>query len=267
MRVPFRLAATLWNKRFAEHFGRGKTRAPMGCVSLPADGGLELSAAELSAALRDAAAVCWLSSRGHSLNNLSVAKFARRLQDAGRTVFLETDGMLLRRRIHEFRPDARLYLTIRLHGMPGSHDARMQRDGAFALAMEGLRAAQLSGFLICAHLPVDGQTDLDEVKLLRQYLRQVGVDGVVVTATHPEGEIGDALQKKASEARNLIGNAWWAAFSRLAELTMNAAAAQVFVGAQDSPEARDKAAPQTSPNTDLISPQNGANISEEVAVP
>lgn len=231
----------------------------MGCVSLPADGGQEPSAAELLAVLRDAAPLCWLTSRGESLGNLSVARFARSLQDAGRTVFLETDGMLLRRRVHEFRPDARLYLTIRLHGMPDSHDARLRRDGAFALAMEGLRAAQLSGFLICAHVPVDGETDLGEVKLLLEHLRKAEVDGVIVTATNPEGEMADALQKKASEASKLIGNAWWTAFSRLAERAMNAAAAQVFVGAQH-------AALQTSPNTDLTSPQNGASISEEVAV-
>jgi hypothetical protein len=267
MRVPLRLAATLLKMRFAEISGIAKSRPAMRYVSLPEGGAEESSVAAVPSNPDEAVPVYWVSGCGESLATPSVGKWVRRLQDAGRTVFLETDGTLLRRRIHEFCPDARLYMTIRLYGLRGSHDLCMRRNGAFALAIEGIRAAQLSGFLVCAHVPVRGETDLGEVKLLLQLLRQMDLDGVVVTPAYPELEADEALQKKVTEASILIGNAWWTAFSRLAERAMSAAADHVFRRAQPSPDARDKATLLLSAKVDLRSPQSDANISEEVALP
>jgi hypothetical protein len=258
MRTPFRLAATLLQTRFSEIVGRGNTLA-MCCVA-PQERGAEQSPVQRKATRGGDAPVCWLSEPGEPLANPSVGKLTRALQDAGRTVFLETDGTLLRRRIHEFRPDARLYLTVRLYGMRDSHDSRMERDDAFALAMEGVRAAQLAGFLICAYIPVDGETSLEEVKLLLEHLRKAHVEGVVITSTNRAAAAAEELQKKVTEARNLIGHAWWMAFSRLAERTLNTARHPVFVGTPH-------VATETSRNAELHSVQGGAGISEEVAVP
>ena len=257
MRTPFRLAATVLQTRFAEIVGRGKTLAL--CRVAPQEDGAEESAAQRKTTREGYAPVCWLSGPGEPLANPSVGKLTRALQNAGHTVFLETDGTLLRRRIHELRPDARLYLTIRLYGMRESHDRRMERDDAFALAMEGVRAAQLSGFLVCAYIPVDGDTSLEEVKLLLAHLRKTRVEGVVIASTNRAGAAPEELQKKVTEARNLIGNAWWMAFSRLAERTLNTAAHPLFLGTHHR-------APETSRDAEAPPVQEGAGISEEVAV-
>lgn len=259
MRTPFRLAATLLQIRFAEIVGRGKTRLAMCCVAVPQKSAEPISPEQFETNLAGDAPVCWLSGPGEPLAHPSVGKFTRAFQDAGRTVFLETDGTLLRRRIHEFRPDARLYLTVRLYGMRDSHDLRVERDGAFALAMEGVRAAQLSGFLVCAHIPVGGETSLEDVKLLLEHLRKAHVDGVVITSANAGAETEEELQKKVAEARNLLGNAWWTAFSRLAERTLHPAPQHVFAGAPH-------VAPETSRSAELNPVQDGAGISEEVAV-
>jgi hypothetical protein len=230
------------------------------CCVAPTERGAEQSPRPRKATREGHAPVCWLSAPHEPLANPSVGKLTRALQDSGRTVFLETDGTLLRRRIHEFRPDARLYLTVRLYGMRDSHDLRMERDDAFTLAMEGVRAAQLSGFLICGYIPVDGETSLEEVKLLLEHLRKAHVEGVVITSTNRAARAAEELQKKVTEARNLIGNAWWMAFSRLAERTLNRARHPVFVGTRHL-------APETSRAAELHPVQGGAGISEEVAVP
>src|SRR6266403_4171358 len=48
------------------------------------------------------------------LRHPGVAHLVRAITGSGHYVFLETDGTLLRRRIHEFQPVARFFLTVRL---------------------------------------------------------------------------------------------------------------------------------------------------------
>ncbi len=198
------------------------------------------------------------TSSSDTLSSPGVGKFTRQLRDAGRTVFLETDGTLLRRRIHEFRPDARLYLTVRLYGTPHTHDRRMKRDGAFALAMEGLRAAHLSGFLICAHVVVEHDTRLHEINLLLQQLCIMNLDGMVITA---ESDASKEQRETAIAARGLIGNAGWASFSRLVQLAIDEpqGGAATVAGVQ-------QVATQAPKNSQARGARDAAVSSEEVAV-
>ncbi|MGA2419792.1 MAG: hypothetical protein ABSG69_06875 [Candidatus Acidiferrum sp.] len=157
----------------------------------------------------------------------SVGSFTRDLQNVGHTVFLVTDGTRLRRRIHEFRPNARLYFTVRLYGMPHTHNRRLGRDGAFTLAIEGIRAAQLSGFFVCANVVVDHDTQLHEISQLLEQLGSVNLDGMIITAEND----GNKVQREtAAAARGLIGNSWWASFSRLVQLSFDEPGASVTGG-------------------------------------
>jgi hypothetical protein len=263
MRVPLRLAATLLKLRFADISGIARARPAVRCA--PLDGGAAQSfETAFPSSLGAAVPVYWVGGCGEPLANPSLGKWTRRLQDAGCTVFIETDGALLRRRIHEFSPDARLYFAIRLHGLRDSHDLHARRDGAFALAIEGIRAAQLSGFLVCAHVPVDGETDLGEVRRLLQLLNKMDLDGVVITSANAEAKVDAALEKSVAEARSLLGSAWWTAFSRLVERSMPAAAPDVSAGS--SPERRGAAASVTA-SVDVSSAPTGVDISEQVSLP
>jgi hypothetical protein len=263
MRVPLRLAATLLKMRCAEISGIATSRPAVRCAPLP-DGGAAQSFETAFPSPGAAVPVYWVGGCGEPLLNPSLGKWTRGLQDAGCTVFIETDGALLRRRIHEFSPDTRLYFAIRFYGLRGSHDLHARRDGAFALAIEGIRAAQLSGFLVCAHLPVDGETDLGEVQLLLQLLTQMDFDGVVITSANAEAKVDAALAKKVAEARSLLGSAWWTAFSQLVERSMPAAAP--YVSAGSSPELRGKAA-SVSASVNVSSASTGVDISEQVSLP
>jgi hypothetical protein len=259
MRTPLRLAATIAKFRIAQaargkgaasplyrwilQFGAGRLVAVTGAAAAAGGepvvkGHLERAKAKRAEALLNApfasSPIVWLTGPAELLDFSATPGLARWLQEAGRTVFVETDGGLLRRRIHEFRPDARLYLTIRLYGMAATHDLRMQKQGAFAQAMEGIRAARLSGFLICGHVVIEGPTDIGEIDQLLRHLRSLKVDGVVVTTN--EGSSGPD-QRKLAAARKLIGHAWWAKFSRLAQKALSAPAhnAETFAAESVAP--------------------------------
>ena len=76
------------------------------------------------------------------------------------TVFIEIDGTLLRRRIHEFRPVSRLYLVLPLNGLEAAHDLRAQHPGNFRATIESIRTAKLSGFHICVETKIFADTQL-----------------------------------------------------------------------------------------------------------
>jgi hypothetical protein len=202
----------------------------------------EQSAKALRAAPWAGCPVLWLTGPVDIMGYSATPGLARWLQDAGRTVFVESDGIQLRRRIHSFRPDGRLYLTIRFYGTREPHDAREQAPGAFAQAVESIRIAQLSGFLLCGHVVIEAATELSDIKLLLERLQAMHLDGVVVTRSEDGDSAG--TDEKVIAARELIGNAWWRKFSRMTEQAIHAAqpAAETNVigaiagYAQNSPE-------------------------------
>ena len=176
---------------------------------------------ELLSFVRDSAApVVWIGGSDQLLHS-EIAQLTRCIVGHGQNVFLETDGVLLRRRIHEFRPVSRLFLTVSLNGVEKSHDLRATHLGAFGNAVEGIRAARLCGFFTCVHARIHEDTDLKEIAALLSFANTLDVDGFVISPAadvlNAANSRAESLQQKTAEARKLIANPWWQLFSHLAE--------------------------------------------------
>src|SRR6267378_5412853 len=115
--------------------------------------------------------VVWIGG-SEPLQHPGISHLVRAVTQTGHFVFLETDGTLLRRRIHEFQPVSRLFLTVRLEPVY-LEPARVETDeprrassglqpGTSELAVEGIRAARLSGFSICIHVRVSPETEISD---------------------------------------------------------------------------------------------------------
>jgi hypothetical protein len=260
MRTPIRLVVTITKFKIAQTFRRGKRDLPIRRILMAEE--TEKKSPPSGDSTRNnrrglsASPILWLSGSGDPLAHPAIGTYTRQLQQRGHTVFLETDGMELRRRIHEFRPSERFYLTIRLYGSAHTHDQRLQRNGAFASAIEGLRAAQLSGFLLCAHVVVEHGQQLHDINLLLQQLCALNLDGVIITAAD---ETAAAQRETVVAARSLMANRWWASFSQVLQRALNPTA-YTFSGAVH-------AAHQMPGNSDLHPSPDDAMSSEEVAVP
>jgi len=96
-------------------------------------------------------------------------------------IYLCTNGLALAERLERFRPTSRLAFNVHLDGMESTHDRVVGRPGVFAQAVEGIRAAKRAGFLVYTNTTVYHQTDLDEVAVLFEYLRELGVDGFMLS--------------------------------------------------------------------------------------
>jgi hopanoid biosynthesis associated radical SAM protein HpnH len=108
-----------------------------------------------------------------------------------RQIFLCTNGMFIKRRIHEFSPDPRLFFNVHLDGMEKNHDIAVEREGVFQAAIEGIRIAKAAGFLVCTNTTVYKETDMAEIEELFEYLKQFGVDGHQIAPAYGYSAVND----------------------------------------------------------------------------
>jgi hypothetical protein len=165
--------------------------------------------------------ILWISG-AEPLDYPEVARFTNALAASGRSVFLETSGALLKRRLHEFQPSDRFYFTVRFGGLAPSHDQRNAREGAFAVGLEAIRMARLAGFLTCALLVMDVHTASGELEQLHAEIRKLDIDGFLITrATQPPG-----LEEAVKQLRRRLLRRRWALLSGLVETAVLPAVSQ-----------------------------------------
>jgi MoaA/NifB/PqqE/SkfB family radical SAM enzyme len=155
--------------------------------------------------LRSRSPIVWIGG-AEPLEVQETPRIVNSLATAGRHVFLPTTGILLRRRIHEFQPLPRLHLTIRFDGAEVAHDGRAGRQGAFRDALESVRTAKLSGFLLCAQLILHAPSECIEIERLHGDLRELDFDGFLISAASPASE--ELRDSVGSLRRRLLGRRW-----------------------------------------------------------
>jgi len=138
------------------------------------------------------------------LEHPEVSKFANAVAASGREVFLQTNGKLFRRRVHEFQPSPRFRLAFRFVG--SSIDAPENAD-----VMEAIRIAKLSGFLTVGFTALRDSANLDRMIALHSQLKKLDLDGSLVFATDASPE----LQRAADSARGRLLDGRWSNLSRI----------------------------------------------------
>ena len=168
-------------------------------------------------AARTDAPVLWIGG-SEPLEHAEVGRVAFALNAKGRNIFVHTNGQQLRQRIHEFRPEPRLFLTVEMAGCEELHDQSVGKQGAFRRAIEGIRAAKLSGFHVCAHVTATDGLDPCHAGELFEYLDRYDVDGFIISSGGMGFAAGPAAaQEKLEEVRALVRCSRWENFSRLLE--------------------------------------------------
>jgi len=173
-----------------------------------------------------------------------IAHLTRLIAQSGHYLFMDTDGVLLRQRIHEFQPTSRFYFSIRFHGCEAEHDRRGGRAGAFRAALEGIRVARLSGFLLCGHAVLQAESDAAGLTRLWTELRGCDLDGMLISSGAAAASRASGVARVVSEARRRLLSPGWAAFSRSLDAAAPAGFSRQVV--QPEPEPEPVAASQAS---------------------
>jgi MoaA/NifB/PqqE/SkfB family radical SAM enzyme len=209
MRFPLRLSAALFKAKVSSLFARSSTSRAI----------VHLTPGENTVALATSASapVVWLGGADALLHPES-GRITSELVELDRHVFLYSDGDKLRQRIHAFRPNSRLFLTLEFAGREETHDGVMGRPDAFNRSLEGIRAAKLSGFLVAAHFTVTLETDPCEIGELIEFLDKHDVDGFIATsrgqALAPDNA---SLAQTVEDVRAMIRCGRWEDFSCILE--------------------------------------------------
>ncbi len=216
MRFPLRLAADLALSRASRAFHLNQTRSSIIFID-PAEllhhgSPHPVSRDKIQSLVSSRASILWI--RGSEpLDHPGIAHLVRAISNSRRFIFLETSAVRLRLRIHEFQPLANFFFLVRLDSAPSGQDRNPLSPGPQTLALEGIRAAQLSGFFVAAHTVVSLQPHGLHLNSLASLVQQRNLDGWIVTA----GASDPALQSRAKEARKLIPSAAWCRFAARAE--------------------------------------------------
>lgn len=207
VRLPARLTSKLARARIAQIFNSAPP-GPLVHFVNPAEvlhpgSGAPVSREKMHALLENRAPVIWIGGT-EPLHHAGIGHFVRAIAQSGHFVFLKTNGNALRRRIHEFQPQRELFLTVHLDSLQTPESA---------LAVEGLRAACLSGFFTVIHSPIHENSDFAQLTTVRSLIAQRDVDGWLITAASPD----EAVVNRAAEARGLIRSSFWPQFSEHVE--------------------------------------------------
>src|SRR6202021_1945051 len=143
-----------------------------------------LSVQECLAAVDDCGAPIVSICGGEPMIYPEIGKLAGEILDRGKHIILCTNGMFIRKHLHDFRPTSSFFWNVHLDGMERTHDLCVERDGVFREAVEGIKAAKAAGFLVCSNTTIYKETDLDEIAELYEYLDTLGVDGYMLSPAY-----------------------------------------------------------------------------------
>ena len=138
------------------------------------------------------------------LEHPDVPRFANAVAASVREVFLQTNGRLFRRRVHEFQPSPRLRLAFRFTG--ASIDAAENAD-----VVEAIRIAKLSGFLTVGFTVLAAPSGLENLIALHAQLKELDLDGSLIFPADATAELSLAV----ASARSRLLDGRWSNLSRV----------------------------------------------------
>jgi hopanoid biosynthesis associated radical SAM protein HpnH len=146
--------------------------------------GERLSVAQCMDALEECGAPIVSVCGGEPLVYPEIEELVGKILARRKHVYLCTNGLLLEKKVYGFPPSDRLFVNVHLDGMEATHDRMAGRDGAFAAAVRGIRAAREAGLLVSTNTTVYRETDMHEIAVLFDYLTELGVEGLLISPAY-----------------------------------------------------------------------------------
>jgi len=106
-------------------------------------------------------------------------------------IYFCTNGVFLKKKLNEYTPTNSFIFNVHLDGMEKTHDLIVERQGTFAAAVEGIKAAVAAGFLVCTNTTVYAETDMEEIDQLFAYLKGIGVSGFMIAPGYEYSSVAE----------------------------------------------------------------------------
>jgi hopanoid biosynthesis associated radical SAM protein HpnH len=118
---------------------------------------------------------------GEPLIHREIAQIVAGIVQRKKFVYLCTNALLLKKRIHEFTPSPYLTFSIHLDGNRERHDASVCESGVFDRAVAAIRLALEKGFRVTVNCTLFQNESAEEVAQFMDFCMALGVEGVTVS--------------------------------------------------------------------------------------
>ncbi len=118
---------------------------------------------------------------GEPLLHPQIDEIVKGLVERRKFVYLCTNGLLLEKSLHKFKPSPYLTFSVHLDGMKELHDKCVDRAGVFDIAVQAIRIAKQKGFRVATNTTIFEGADPKEMQNFFDFLSNLGLDGMMIS--------------------------------------------------------------------------------------
>ena len=118
---------------------------------------------------------------GEPLMHPQIAEIVQGLIARKKYIYLCTNALLLKEKLHLFKPSKYLTFSVHVDGEKEHHDFSVCKEGGFELAVEGIREAVAKGFRVTTNTTLFDGADPKSVRGFFDEMMALGVEGMMLS--------------------------------------------------------------------------------------
>jgi hopanoid biosynthesis associated radical SAM protein HpnH len=117
---------------------------------------------------------------GEPLMHPEIHKIVEGIVARGKYVYLCTNALLLKEKLHLFTPSKYFSFSVHMDGQKEDHDFAVCREGGYDIALEGMKEALARGFRVTTNTTLFDGTDPNNVRAFFDDMMELGVESMMV---------------------------------------------------------------------------------------
>jgi hopanoid biosynthesis associated radical SAM protein HpnH len=136
---------------------------------------------------------------GEPLMHSQIEKIVEGLVARKKYIYLCTNALLLKEKLHLFAPSKYLTFSVHVDGQKEHHDFSVCREGGYEIAVEGIREAVKRGFRVTTNTTLFDGADPKSVRAFFDEMMELGVEGMMLSPGYS--------YDKAPDQKHFLGRA------------------------------------------------------------
>ncbi|HKW65025.1 MAG TPA: adenosyl-hopene transferase HpnH [Candidatus Acidoferrum sp.] len=159
----------------------------------------ELSPAECFKAVEECGTPMVSIPGGEPLMHSEIDKIVEGLVARKKYIYLCTNALLLKEKLHLFKPSKYLTFSVHMDGQKEHHDFSVCREGGYDLALDGIKEALKRGFRVTTNTTLFDGADPKSVRAFFDEMMEIGVEGMMLSPGYS--------YDKAPDQKHFLGRA------------------------------------------------------------
>jgi hopanoid biosynthesis associated radical SAM protein HpnH len=148
---------------------------------------------------------------GEPLMHPQIIEIVEGLLARKKYIYLCTNGLLLKEKLHLFKPSKYFSFVVHMDGLKEHHDFSVCREGTYDKAMEGIKLALERGFRVTTNTTLFEGADPQSVREFFDTMMDVGVEGMMLSPGYtydkaPDQEHFLSKRKTRTLFRQILSN-------------------------------------------------------------